>query len=106
MIFVDRGATHDLAGPDVILLSSFDRSPHPSDNMDYFIDPIERSQFDPHFNNMRVQQKSAQIGNTLLNNRQRPTTKQKQNNKCKNNSLVHHPKIQRLMILVILRIVS
>ena len=38
--WVDRGPNHDLAGSDVILLSSFDSKPHPPDNMDYSIYPI------------------------------------------------------------------
>ena len=36
----------------MILLSSFDTRPHPPDNMDYSIDPIERSQLDPNFNEL------------------------------------------------------
>ena len=44
-VLVNRGANHDQTGSDVILLSSFDRTPHPPDNMDYSIYPIERSQF-------------------------------------------------------------
>ena len=36
----------------MILVSSFDTTVHPPDNMDYSIDPIERSQFDPHFNEL------------------------------------------------------
>ena len=49
---VDRGANSDLAGSDVILLSRFDRKPPPLDNMDYSIDPIERSQLDPHLDEL------------------------------------------------------
>ena len=36
----------------MICLSGFDATTHPPDNMDYSIDPIERSQFDPHFNEL------------------------------------------------------
>ena len=45
---VDREASGDLAGSDVILLSIFGRKPHPLDNMDCSIDHIEISQLDPH----------------------------------------------------------
>ena len=36
----------------MILLASFDSTPHPPDNMDFSIDPIERSHFDSHFNGL------------------------------------------------------
>ena len=49
---VDRGANGDLAGSYVILLSRFDREPHPLDNMDYSINPIERSQFGPYYDEL------------------------------------------------------
>ena len=49
---VNRGANHDLTGSDVIFLSIFDSTPHQPDNMDYSIDPIERSQYDPHYNEL------------------------------------------------------
>ena len=49
---VDRGPNGDLAGSDVILLSRFDRKAHPPDNMDYSIDPYERSQLDPRFDEL------------------------------------------------------
>ena len=49
---VDRGANGDLADSDEILLSRFDRKPHPCDSMDYSIDPIERSQLHPHFDEL------------------------------------------------------
>ena len=38
---VNRGANHDLAGTDEILLSSFDSTPHRPGNMDYSIDPMQ-----------------------------------------------------------------
>ena len=49
---VDRGANGDLAVSDVILWSRFDRKVHPPDNMDYSIDSNERSQLDPHFDEL------------------------------------------------------
>ena len=51
---VNRRVYHDLACLDVILLSSFDSTPHPPDNMDYSIDPIERSQYDAHLMNLLI----------------------------------------------------
>ena len=50
--WVKRGTNHALLGSDVILLFSFDSTPHPPENMDYPIDPIKRPQLDPHFNEL------------------------------------------------------
>ena len=39
-LLIDRGANSDLPGSYVILLSRFDREPHPLGNIDYSINPI------------------------------------------------------------------
>ena len=51
---VGGGVNQDLTGSDVILLSIFSSTPHPPDNMDYSIDPIERSQLDPPLMNLLI----------------------------------------------------